>query len=253
MLANMRLRSVVVGVITFLVISGIKADLAAQQSTATILGTVTDSSGAIIPQATVQARNVETGAIQTATSDSAGRYRIADLAIGTYDVQSEKMGFESVVRKGVELTVGGQIVVDFSLPVGQLTQTVTVEGEVSAVETTSAALSNVVEPTQIRDLPLNGRNFEQLILLAPGVVTFQGISRGLFYGVSNAFSVAGSRPNGQQMILDDTDVMDYMNRGSGSGVLGTSMGVDAIAEFQTLTNTYGAQFGGNGGVINSVD
>jgi hypothetical protein len=99
---------------------------------------------------------------------------------------------------------------------------------------------------------LNGRNFEQLIFLAPGVLPMTNISRGLFYGTSNAYSVGGIRPNGQLEVLDDTDVMDYMNRGSGAGVLGTSMGVDAIAEFQTLTNTYGAQFGGAGAVVNEV-
>ncbi len=139
-----------------------------------------------------------------------------------------------------------------SLPVGQVAQTVTVEADVSQVETTSSQISNLVQQSQIRELPLNGRNFEQLILLAPGVVSFTNFSKGTFYGAGNGFSVSGSRPNGQAELLDDTDVMDYMNRGSGAGILGTSMGVDAIAEFQTLTNTYGAQFGGNGSVVNEV-
>ena len=141
---------------------------------------------------------------------------------------------------------------DFALPVGQLTQTVTVEGDVSQVETTSAQISNVVQPEQMRELPLNGRNFEQLITLAPGVQTIKFATGGLYYGSANAYSVSGSRANGQQEVLDDTDVNDYMNRGSGAGVLATSMGVDAIAEFQTLTNTYSAQFGGNGAVMNAV-
>src|SRR5262249_50199935 len=237
---------------TGLLISLATTPMSAQRSTANVLGTVTDSFGAVISAAMVSARNVDTGVTQTATSDSAGRYRLADLPVGTYDVQSENPGFQIVVHKGVTLAIGSELVVDFSLPVGQLTEAVTVEGQVSTVETTSAALSNLVEPTQIRELPLNGRNYEQLILLAPGVQTIGNVTKGLYYGAANAFSVSGSRANGQQELMDDTDVNDYMNRGSGAGVLATSMGVDAIAEFQTLTNTYGAQYGGNGAVMNAV-
>ena len=225
---------------------------AAQRSTATLLGTVTDPSGAAIPEASVQAISADTGVSQSAMSDSQGRYRISDLPVGTFEIKAEKMGFQTVLKKGITLSIGAEIVVDFGMPVGQVAQTVTVEGEVSQVETTSAQISNLVEQTQIRELPLNGRNFEQLILLAPGVQTIGNINKGLYYGSANAFSVSGSRANGQAELLDDTDVNDYMNRGSGAGVLATSMGVDGIAEFQTLTNTYGAQFGGNGAVMNAV-
>src|SRR5919109_584856 len=202
--------------------------LSGQRSTANILGTITDSFGAAIPAAMVSARNVDTGVTQTAIGDSAGRYRLADLSVGTYDVQRENPGFQIVVHKGVTLAIGSELVVDFSLPVGQLTEAITVEGQVSTVETTSVALSNLVEPAQIRELPLNGRNYEQLILLAPGVQTIGNVTKGLYYGAANAFSVSGSRANGQQELMDDTDVNDYMNRGSGAGVLATSMGVDAI-------------------------
>jgi len=253
MLSSLRFRSVaILALSAALLVCIVSIPAAAQRSTANILGTVTDSSGAAIPNAMVTARNADNGATQNATTDASGRYRLADLPVGTYDVTSENSGFESVVHKGVTLTIGAEAVVDFSLPVGQLTQTVTVEGEVSTVETTSAALSNLVAPTQMRELPLNGRNYEQLILLAPGVQTISNISKGLYYGSGNAYSVSGSRANGQQELMDDTDVNDYMNRGSGAGVLATAMGVDAIAEFQTLTNTYGAQFGGNGAVMNAV-
>ncbi|MEQ1947766.1 MAG: TonB-dependent receptor [Bryobacteraceae bacterium] len=224
----------------------------AQDTTGTIQGTVTDSSGAAIPDAAVKATNTATGISQTATSDAQGRYRVAQLAIGPYDVQAEKMGFQTTVRKGVNITVGSQLVVDFALSVGELTQSVTIEGAVTQVETTSAAISNLVSQTQIRDLPLNGRNYEQLILLAPGVQSVGSTSRTVFYGNSNSFSVSGSRPNGQAILMDNTDMQNAWNRGGGSGVLGSSMGVDAIAEFQTLTNTYGAQFGGSGAVVNSV-
>ena len=221
-----------------------------QATTATILGTVTDSSGAAIPAATVQVRNTGTSQTQEVQTDAQGRYRIPELGLGEYDIHASKDGFSTAARTGVPLTVGSQTVVDFSLTVGQQQQTVTVEGAVSQVETTSSAVSNLVEQTQMRELPLNGRNFGQLILLAPGV---QSIASGTsFYGKTDNYSIAGSRPEGQAFLLDDVDVSGFWNHGTGSGALGTQLGLDAISEFETLTNTYSAQFGGNGAVINAV-
>jgi hypothetical protein len=222
----------------------------AQATTATILGTVTDSSGAAIPGATVQVRNTGTSQTQEVQTDAQGRFRIPELGLGQYDIHASKDGFSTAARTGVPLTVGSQTVVDFSLIVGQQQQTVTVEGAVSEVETTSSAVSNLVEQTQMRELPLNGRNFGELILLAPGV---QSIPAGTsFYGKTDNYSIAGSRPEGQAFLLDDVDVSGFWNHGTGSGALGTQLGLDAISEFQTLTNTYSAQFGGNGAVINAV-
>ena len=238
--------------ITLTLFAALGASSVAAQSNATISGTVADTSSAAIPGATVQITNAETGAIQTRVTDAQGRYSIANLAIGTYEVQSEIQGFQKVVHQGIVLTVGREVVVDFAMPIGQVAETLTVTGQAVQVETTSATLSNLVDQTQIRDLPLNGRNFEQLITLAPGVLSFSNVTKGAFYGAADAFTVSGSRPNGQQILLDNTNVMTFENRGSGAGILGTSMGVDAIAEFQTLTNTYGAQYGGNGGVVNSI-
>ena len=229
-----------------------RASLHAQATTAAILGTVNDSSGAAVPGATVTATNTGTGIAQNAVSDSRGRYLVPSLTIGTYEVKAELQGFQTVVRKGVELSVGREVVVDFALPVGQLSETVTVQGAATQVDTTTTQLANLVDQSQMRSLPLNGRNVEQLILLAPGVSIYQSISAGAFYGSAPAYSVSGSRPNGQAQVLDGTNIQDYFNRGSGASVIGTSMGVDAIEEFQILTNTYSAQYGGNGSVMNAV-
>ena len=178
--------------------------LVAQRATATISGTVTDPSGAVVPLAGVRATNIGTGAGQTAQSDSQGRYRIAELPVGEYRVQVEKEGFQSV-GTGIVLTVGSENVVDFSLPLGQAAETLSVEAEVPVVNTTSAQLSTLIDQTQIRELPLNGRNIQQLVLLAPGVSNFSGIFQGPFYGGGFTYSVAGARPNGQAELLDDTD------------------------------------------------
>lgn len=224
------------------------------QATATIVGTVTDATGAVIADSSVQVRNVGTGIAQGTTSDAQGRYRVPDLLIGEYEVQATKAGFQTVVHRGVTLTVGSQPVVDFQLPVGQAQQTVTVESEVSQVETQSTDVGALVESKQVTELPLNGRNFTQLLTLAPGVVQIPQGAPGAgstFYGNGQKYTIAGSRPSGQPYLLDDQDMVNFWNNGPGAGGLGTALGVDAIAEFQTLTHDYSAQYGGNGAVINA--
>ena len=231
------------------------AVLNGQATTATILGTVTDPSGAAIADAAIQVKNVGTGISQNAVTDSAGRFRVSDLGLGDYEIQASKAGFQTVIHKGITLTVGSESVVDFSLAVGQTQQTVTVEGQVSQVETTSAAVGSLIESTQMRDLPLNGRNYTSLLALAPGVQTAAQPTQttgGAFFGRGSQYSVAGSRLYGQSYLLDNTDVVSFFGHSVGSGATGTSLGVEAIAEFQVLTATYGAQFGGNGAVLNAV-
>src|SRR4029077_15536896 len=109
-------------------------------TSATVLGTVTDMSGAAIADAGVQVKNIGTGISHSATTDAGGRFRVPDLGLGSYEVQATKAGFQTVLHKGITLSVGSEAVVDFSLPVGQAQQTVTVEGQASQVETTSAAI-----------------------------------------------------------------------------------------------------------------
>jgi len=252
--------SVVAPCAVFLLLA-LPSRLAAQYETGTISGTASDSSGAALPDAKIEAKNVGTNVTQTTLSDPAGRFRIPDLPIGNYEVEASKAGFQTVVHKGITLTVGANLVVDFSLSVGQVTQTVTVESEVTRVETQTAAVSSLVTPTQVSQLPLNGRNFQQLVTLAPGVQSVVqsyitgggggGISSG-FYGPGQTYSVAGSRPVGQDFLLDDQDMQGYWNKGVGSNITGNSLGVEAISEFQVLTNTYSAQFGGTGAAINAA-
>ena len=229
------------------------AHLFAQGTTATILGTVSDSSGATIAGASVRVTNVGTGQSQTVVTDTAGRYNVADLPVGNYEVQASREGFAKVIRKGISFSVGSQNVVDFSLAVGQAQQTVTVEGATTQVETTNSTVGALVDQTQMRELPLNGRSFEQLIQLAPGVQNYYAGTRGLNMreGKDAAISVAGGRPEGTALLMDDQNLETFYNRGLGS-IIGTSLGVEAIGEFQTLTNTYGVQFGGNGAAMNAV-
>jgi hypothetical protein len=225
----------------------------AQGQNATIQGTVTDASGGAVVGAKVDVKNTGTGITQTTTSDAQGRYAVPQLPIGDYEVQASLAGFQTAVRRGITLSVGNELVVDFSLQVGQQQQTVEVQGEVSQVETTSSTVSSLVDQTQMRELPLNGRNFEQLILLAPGVQQFTGMTaNSSWWGKAYTYSFSGGRPEGQALLLDNQDMQNFWGHGTGSATLGTSLGIDAIAEFQTLTATYSAQYGGAGAVMNSV-
>jgi hypothetical protein len=224
-------------------------------TSATLLGTVTDSGGAVVPNASVQVKNVATDQVQQVTTNAQGRYTVAELPVGDYEAQASAQGFQTTVRRGITLTVGQQAVVDFSLTIGQSQQTITVEAQVSQVDTASTTLQSVVELKQVSDLPLNGRNFTDLITLVPGVSGGSQIGNGganLLYGLENNFSVSGARSEGQAYLLDGTDIQGFWEHGSGSGVMGTTLGIEAIAEFSVLTNTYGAQFGGNGAVVNTV-
>jgi hypothetical protein len=245
------LRSVVAVLFLGICGAGGLSRLGAQGATATISGTVTDSSGAAIPEAAIQVKNVGTGAQQTTASDGQGRFRVPDLGVGDYEIQASKMGFSTVLHKGITLTVGNQAVVDFALAVGQQSQTVTVEAQASQLETSNGAVGSLTDQTQVHELPLNGRNFEQLILLAPGVQTYMAFNASALQGRGALYSVAGGRPAGQAILMDDENMQGFSNRGIGS-ITGSSLGVESIAEFQTLTNSYGAQFAGNGAVVNSV-
>ena len=228
------------------------ASLAHAQAVAgNISGTVTDASGAAIVGAQVVVTNTGTGVALTTTSNEQGRYNAPDLVVGTYQVQATKSGFQTVVQANITLTVGSQLVVNLSLPVGRVQETVTVESAVSQVETQSTAISSLVSSEQMTELPLNGRNFEQLLNLAPGI-TPAGTGTTTLYGTGPSFSVAGARTEGTEFLLDDTNMADFWNHQAGSQVLGTSLGVEGIQEFSLLTNTYSSQFAGNGAVMNAV-
>src|SRR2546422_2060754 len=135
------------------------------QVSAGMSGTVTDTSGAVIPFATVTARNVETGAERWTTTDMMGAYQLLALSIGQYEIEVTKSGFDAAIRQGIHLSVGQQAVVNFTLHVGDIQQEVRVTEEVPAVSTTTADISGLAGAQQIKDLPLNGRSYDGLMTL----------------------------------------------------------------------------------------
>ncbi len=225
----------------------------AQSVGASIEGTITDVASAAVPKAKVAMRDVGTDATHRVESDEAGRYHIPLLPSGDYEMKVSATGFQSQLRRGITLSVGQNLILDLSLNPGQLESTVTVEGFGSTtISTTSAALSGLVDQRQIRDLPLNGRSFTQLALLQTGVSAALAAGSDPVGGRTPKISINGARPEQNNFLLDGTDINNVYNKTPGS-VGGVLLGVEAIMEFQVLTNAYSAEFGRSaGGVINAV-
>jgi outer membrane receptor protein involved in Fe transport len=223
--------------------------VSAQQQTATITGTATDASGAALAGAKIVVTNTATNASQSTVTDQQGRYAVPDLPVGNYNVAASQSGFRTTVQNGVTLTIGSTVVVNLSLPVGEVSQTVSVEGNVSHVETQTTEVSNLVSPEQVQNLPLNGRNIEQLLTLTPGVVAMAptlNFVTGRMYGMQDNYSISGGRPTGQMFLLDGTDIRDFWEHGIGSGYAGTELGIGSISQFQVITSNGNAQYAGNG-------
>src|SRR5215470_776402 len=227
-----------------------------QGTTAVISGIIRDQTGAVLPGVSIQITNRDTGVSRATTTDEAGRYRVPALDAGTYTVQGSLSGFRTVVKDGVTLTVGSQVVVDLSTEVGQLSENVAVTADVPLVQTESAELSGLVGDKEIRDLPLNGRSYDALAFLQPGVSNFTNASTGTTATVANGagakMSVAGTPTDFSSFLMDGTDIHDHAGFTPGS-VAGNNLGVDAILEFRVLTQNYSAEYGRTaGGVVSAV-
>jgi Carboxypeptidase regulatory-like domain/TonB-dependent Receptor Plug Domain len=219
---------------------------------ASIQGTVTDASGQAIAGAHVAVRNVGTGDARELVTEATGRYHAPLLPPGEYEVKVAATGFQTVERRGIRLTVGQDGVVNVALEIGKMSEELVVAGDVSRVNLTSGAVSGLVGEKEIRDLPLNGRSFQQLALLQPGVQAALAAGNDVIGGRTPKISINGARPEQNNFLLDGTDINNVYNKtpGSAGGVL---LGVEAVLEFQVLTNAYSAEFGrSSGGVINAV-
>jgi hypothetical protein len=226
----------------------------AQTSTGSISGIVEDETGAVIPNATVTVGNVETGVSRSLLTDSSGRYNVPTLMPGHYEIQAQISGFETAIRRGIQLTVGSSLDIKMTLRVGQVAQQTVVTAEAPIVETSNAALSGLVDDRTIRELPLNGRSFDQLISLMASAPVFRGRSgSSAIQGKSAVYSVSGARTRSNMFLIDGTEMLS-----SGSvttapgGALGRNMGVDAVQEFSVLSANYSAAYGKKGGGIINI-
>ena len=225
----------------------------AQLDTGTISGTVTDQSGGAIPGAAITIRNVETGIARNSVTNAAGRYEALALRVGEYEVSSTLAGFQTLVRSGINLTVGRNAVVDLVLQVGEVTQTVTVTGEVSLVTTNTATVSNLVDEERIMDIPLNNRDLTQLAFLQPGVIKMPidpDRAGAAVAGSGEKMSVAGGRATYNIFLLDG--VVNSDQTGNVASVGGSYQGAETIQEFQVITNNYSAEYPTKPGAVISA-
>ncbi len=223
---------------------------AGAQTTATLAGRILDSSGAALPGVTITTRHSETGLQRSTTSDGQGRYVLAALPPGAYEIRAELSGFRPLVRSGVTLTIGQAAVVDLTMAVGGIAEAVTVVGEASAVNTRTGELSYLVDARAIEELPLNGRNYTDLALLQPSVVAYPHRDGGSVVAHGLAMSVNGQDPRSNVYLLDGTLLNDMTNGPAGSAA-GTALGTETVKEFRVETNAYSAEFGRmSGGQIN---
>src|SRR5437867_8399939 len=218
-----------------------------QEFSATMSGVVHDASGGLVPGVTVTAKHTESGLTRTAVTNETGSYRLPSLPVGAYEVTAELSGFKQQVRRGVNLVVTQEAVVNFTLEVGDINDNVTVTEDAPLVNTTLSSTSGLVTQEQVKNLPLNGRSFLELMTLNAGVITNRSNTTD---SAVPSFSIAGKRPDSNRFTMNG---MDYVGNNAGGtytapqGISGFLLGVDAVREFNVLGHTYGAEYGKRAG------
>ncbi len=219
----------------------------AQTATGQILGTVKDASGGIMPKVKVVVTNTQTGLTRETTTGDNGTYVVPLLPAGAYVVTAEQTGFKLAVLSDIQLNVDQVQRVDFQLETGNISEKVEVTANASTIDTQSASVGHVITEKQVTDLPLNGRNFLQLLFLGAGAVETGGEQGGMRQGVGNAISIMGARPTSNNFMIDGTANID-----TSLGTPAAVLSVDAIQEFKEQTTTYSAEYGFSSNQINLV-
>ena len=223
-----------------------------------ISGTVSDPSGAAVPDADIILTNVETGLQRSLTTSNFGRYSIPSIAVGHYELRVDKDGFQPQVRSDISVAVGQVTVVDVTLPLPGAQEEVTVkEAPASQVVVSTQQNSGLVSEREVKDLPLNGRSFDELLALNPTIVDYTSERSGGIgtsnSAVGNMFAVSGHRPQDNLFLLNGVEYTgaSEINVTPG-GTSGQLLGVDAVREFNVVTDTYGAEYGKRAGAQVSI-
>src|SRR5262245_5249194 len=226
--------------------------LSMAQGAAHLSGIVRDPNGAVVGGADVVTRNLATDQTRESRTDDQGRYAFPNLGIGRYEVLVSHSGFKKT-QTTVELTVGQEAALDFMLEPGGITETVIVDGggaQQLTPDTLTSTLGQLVNRKQVENLPLNGRDFSQLVLLQPGTIRALSDQGDILSGKGAKISVHGARTTENSYLLDGTDILDALGRNA-AGSHGLVSGIESVQEFTVLTNTYTAEFGrAAGGVFN---
>jgi hypothetical protein len=241
----------------FLLVVMFPARVPAQVVGATISGTVTDPSGSKMPDVSIAITNTGTGIVTSTVTKGEGAFSVPNLQPGSYEISASAKGFSTLLRKGVTLTVGQELILNLSLQVGSVNEQVTVTAEAPTVNLANATISGVIEQKTVAELPLNGRSWTDLAILQPGVHQSQNqppINAGdrVKRGLGLELTISGARPQQNNYLLDGVNINDYANAGPGS-VLGGNLGTDAVAEFAVLTTNYSTEYGRtSGGVVTAT-
>ena len=234
-----------------LVCSLLAAPLAAQSELATLTGSVSDPTGAVVAGVTVKATNAATNISMSVQTNESGRYFMPSLKPGVYTVTASNAGFKTSVNTGVTLQVNDVARFDITLQVGDVAEQVTVTSEAPLLQTESSGRGAVIDERKIVELPLNGRDYNQLALLSPGVLA--PTPRLQSIGFKGAFNVNGNRVFHNAFLLDGVDNTSYSNSFRGGNVQVVQPSIDALQEFKIQTNAYSAEFGrSSGALINAV-
>jgi hypothetical protein len=227
-------------------------DAAAAQTTSSIAGRVLDQNGGVLPGVAVTARDVATGVTRNVTTGPEGRFTLAALPAGRYQLTAELQGFRTTVVNDVRTTVGESVDLTLVLQVGGVAEQVTIVADASPVNTRTSELSYLVGAEAVERLPLNGRNYTDLALLQPGVVAYPHRDGGSVVAHGLGMSVNGQDPRSNVYLLDGTLLNDITNGPAGSAA-GTSLGMETVREFRVETNAYSAEFGrSSGGQISVI-
>src|SRR6185312_6861527 len=240
---------------SFLLIISLTCLSYSQVAGGTLQGTVTDASGAVIPNAQITVKNVATGVSRDIHSNDEGVYSAASLAPGLYVMTISMSGFGPQTLKNINVTVGAVQVINVKLTVGQAAENIEVSAAPAAIELGTSEISGVIGERLVKELPLNGRDWTQLATLEPGVSairTENALGNRVQQGEGAQMTISGGRPWQNNYRLDGVSINDYANGAPGSA-LGVNLGVDAVQEFSVLTSGYPAEYGrSSGGIINAV-
>ena len=234
-----------------LLLCALPAAALAQQETATISGTITDATGASVPNAVVIVTNVQTGISVRTEATEAGTYVVPSLRPGDYSIAVESKGFQKTVRTGVTLQVAQVARIDVTLQTGALTESVEVVAATPLLDTLTSSRGSVIDQKKIVELPLNGRDYNQLALLSPGVLP--GTPRLASVNFKGVLNVNGNRTFNNVFLLDGVDNISYSNSFRGENVQLVQTSIEALQEFKIQTNAYSAEFGrSSGAVVNAT-
>jgi hypothetical protein len=222
----------------------------AQTQLATVSGTITDPSGAVVPGVSITIVSQGTGLKRSAVTDTAGEYRFAGLPTGDYSLRIQKTGFQSQIREGVELTSAAEVTINSQLAIGDLSQETTVNASATAIDSTTSTVNGLVPEQSLAELPLDNRDLFSAVVLEPGVAPNPSSAPSLLSnGKAGQVAINGIRPSMTNVLIDGMDATDPVWGYSPAGASGFFLGLNELTEVRVLTQTFNAEYAGHGGAV----